>query len=260
MIVANLATYPPRKSNLTSVIHALLPQVDKLNVVLNQYEVLPKELENIENLNLIIPKEDTKDAGKFYPDVSDAEWVLFVDDDVVYPPNYASLTVERARKLNSRRILGGYHTSIYRRPYFRLELEEFRRWSIYLARWWKVSNLRETKSFQHKVEEVFLVDQVATNSAIIHGSLVPPYSFMRTSQKFVDVRLARWCFEKGILSVALPKEANWLSTGDDEESIFRTFTSKHHRHVAKEIHSFAFKRDYIGKKFDLNISSLPNHE
>ena len=260
MIVANMATYPQRRSGLEAAVHALLPQVDRLNLVLNEYNTPPDELKGIDGLNCIIPKEDTKDVGKFYPDVADAEWVLFVDDDIIYPADYVKLTVERARKLESRCILGGYHTSIYRRPRLRLEIESLRRCSIYWLRWWKVANLREVTSFRDHVAETFFVDQIGTGAAIMAGHLMPPYGFMRTSQKFVDVRLALWCFEKGILPVALPREANWLSTEDDEQSIFRTFTTRHHRHVAKEIWRFAFKRRYIGEKFDMNNRYLPTQE
>lgn len=256
MIIANLATYPARRSGLMSVITALTPQVDKVNLVLNEYTEVPKELCGIDNLNCIIPHEDTKDVGKFYPDVSGAEWVLFVDDDVEYPPDYVKLTVDRMRALDANRILGGYHTSVYRRPKFRLQRDALRRCSIYWARWWKVANLRDVMSFEHELKEPFFVDQVGTGAAIIPGDLMPPYSYMRTSQKFVDVRLALWCLQKGILPIALPREADWLSTKYDEGSIFSTFTREHHRHVAREIWRFAFKRRYVGKIFDKNSSDL----
>ena len=44
MIVANLATYPPRTSNLLQAITAIAPQVDRLNVVLTQYIPGPEGL------------------------------------------------------------------------------------------------------------------------------------------------------------------------------------------------------------------------
>ena len=71
MIIANLATYPPRRENLLPVVQAIAPQVDQLNVVLNQYDAELPELVDIPNVKQIIPHEDTKDVGKFYPDVSD---------------------------------------------------------------------------------------------------------------------------------------------------------------------------------------------
>jgi len=37
MIVANMAIYPPRLDDMLQVVRAPAPQVDRLNVVLNEY-------------------------------------------------------------------------------------------------------------------------------------------------------------------------------------------------------------------------------
>jgi hypothetical protein len=34
---------------------------------------------------------------------------------------------------------------------------------------------------------------------------MPPYDYMKDAQAFVDVRFARWCFEKGIHQAAAPR-------------------------------------------------------
>ena len=81
----------------------------------------------------------------------------------------------------------------------------------------------------------------------------PPYEFMRSSQKFVDVRLARWCFERGITRVSLPRQGAWILPSDAEgvtfeETIVDDFTMQHHAHVAKEIRTFAFKESRVGQE------------
>lgn len=247
MIVANLATFPPREGKLEEVISQIRPQVDTLNVVFNEYEKVPEKYLNIDGLNPIIPIENTRDTGKFYPDTSNAKWVLLIDDDIDYPPDYVATTIGRMERLRCENAIGGYHTSIYRKPVFRYRVHNIKKLSIYWCRWRKVANLREVCTFYHEVTSPYFVDQIGTGAAIIPGKLMPTYAFMRDSQKYVDVRLARWCFEKSICCVALPKEPKWLQTEDDKESIFRTFTSRHHRHVSKEIWSFAFKRDFLGE-------------
>src|SRR6056297_575058 len=255
MITANMATFPPRSEGLRDVVARILPQVDQLNIVFNEYDKIPEEYQNTRGLTPIIPHEDTKDVGKFYPDVSKSDYVLFVDDDVDYPDDYVSETVEKFECLPAGRFLGGYHTSIYRKPELGASLYKARRYTLFFLSPKRIAEFRKVYTFRHDLDVPIFVDQVATNSAIIRGRDMPPYIYMRDSQKFVDVRLARWCFEKGIIPIALPRKANWLKTEPDEYSIFRTFTQKHPSHVAEEIRQFAFKHDYVGQSL-LNIPDI----
>ena len=117
MIVANLATYPPRRRNLMRVVADIAPQVDRLNVILNQYDRVPEALSAFGNVVPLIPGEDTKDTGKFYPDVSGAQWVFMVDDDILYPADFIARTLRLARETGIDRFCAGYHGSLYlRRP------------------------------------------------------------------------------------------------------------------------------------------------
>ncbi|MDA1155039.1 MAG: hypothetical protein O2873_09865 [Proteobacteria bacterium] len=94
---------------------------------------------------------------------------------------------------------------------------------------------------------------MATNAAIMRGKDVPPYDYMKTSQKFVDVRLAKWCFERGIPRICLPRSNGWLGSSSEvlgiayDETIHKGFTRTHPTHVADEIYEFAFKTPNIGK-------------
>lgn len=252
MIFANLATYPPRAEFLPSVIDAVSPQVDRLNIVLNEYKEVPEFLLSYKNVNAIIPDHDTKDAGKFYPDCSGAEYVFLIDDDVVYPVDFMVLSLDRMRSLGAGRYVGGYHCSIYQRPaLLPLSVKSIKA----NIRFWgwpnRIARFRKFFTFGDSVQSPIYVDQVATNAAVMKAREMPPYDFMKTSQKFVDVRLARWCFEQDIKRVNLPREKSWLRQCDSEgvifeETISEDFTQKHHKHVAHEIRSFAFKDGRVG--------------
>lgn len=252
MIVANLATYPPRRAFLPQVLAAISPQVDRVNLVLNQYEAVPGEVEAFANVHAILPDEDCKDAGKFHPDVTDAAHVLLIDDDIIYPEDFVALTLERFAALPLDRAVAGYHCSIYRKPSLAIAPRALRR----ALRMWlaprTIADYREILYFRDAVAAPCLVDQVATNACILRGRDLPPYDYMRSSQKFVDVRLAKWCFDRGIPRVCLPRAAGWLRPSDEagvtfEESIFAGFTRKHHAHVADEIRSFAFRTPGVGQ-------------
>ena len=244
MIVANLATYPARRDGLKAVIEAIAPQVDRLNLVLNQYEAPLPEFEGIANLNQIVPEEDTKDAGKFYPETTGADWVFLIDDDILYPADFVAKSIAAMRALPEGRWLGGYHASIYYRPRFSLSPKRLIGYLRYRRD--RIADYRRPLRFYEALSQPVAVDQVATNAAVIAGADLPPYAYMRDSQKFVDVRLSRWCFEQGIRPVALPRQAGWLGEMRYEETIFHGFTRQNPPHVAEEIWSYAFKRPGLG--------------
>lgn len=245
IIVANMATFPPRAENLPQVVDRILPQVDRLNIVFNEYDSVPDQCRNRPGLCPIIPEEDTKDVGKFYPDVSDADYVFLIDDDVDYPKDYVTGMVGRFDALPEGRFLGGLHTSIYRKPKPGLTMQKMRRYMRYHLFPREIAAFRYILNFGHELEKPIFVDQVGTGSAILRGRDMPPYAYMRGSQKFVDVRLARWCFEQGITPISLPRKSGWLATEPDEHSIFLNFTQQHPWHVAREIREYAFKRRYL---------------
>lgn len=201
MIVANLATYPLRRSFLTKVLASICPQVDRVNLVLNEYAAVPEEVRNFENVKPIIPPHDTKDTGKFLPDVSRSEFVFFIDDDFLFPADYVARSLERIQALPFRSFLAGYHCSVYRKPKLTMTLQGGKAWLRFHLRPSRIAGYRITYGSGNPVPVPTLVDQVGSGLAIMRSEDVPPFDYMRSSQKFVDVRLAKWCFERGVSSV-----------------------------------------------------------
>ncbi|QDC08797.1 hypothetical protein FHY55_05895 [Oceanicola sp. D3] len=239
MIVANLATYPPRESNLADVVAAILPQVNRLNIVLNQYDAPLEAFAGEEKIAQIIPDEDQKDVGKFYPDVSGADWVFMIDDDMIYPPDFVANSIAAMEALGPGKYLGGYHGSLYYEPQFSLAPSKLLKYLRYKPV--NIADYRKPFRFYETLEKPTVVDQIATNAAVMRGEDFPLHSYMSGSQKFVDVRLARWCFERGITPVCLPRAAGWLGEVRFEETIFRGFTRQNPPHVAEEIWTYALK-------------------
>lgn len=246
MIVANLATYPARSGLLVPVVASICSQVDRLNVVLNEYTAIPEDFNQFDNVKAIIPDHDTKDTGKFYPDTTGAEYVILVDDDIVYPPDFVALTLERVRQTGLKRVFAGYHTSVYQRPRLGLRPAYIRSFVRFHLSPRLIARYRKISYFPHGTDRAIYVDQIGTGAAVISGQDMPPYAYMKTSQKFVDVRMAKWCFERGIPRVGLPREDGWLGANETEESIFGDFTLHHPRNVADEIWAFAFKDSRSG--------------
>lgn len=221
---------------MLDVVRALAFQLDRLNVVLNEYTEIPRELAPFQNVVPVIPEENTVDVGKFYVQPDPDDYVLYVDDDIYPREDFISRTVDRFMALGPGRWLGGYHGSLYVKP----SLSQPLRLMAYSPR--KIAKFRQVWSCGDALQSAIIVDQIATNSAIIRGSDAPSYAYMRDSRRFVDVRLARWCFEQGITPVCIEREKGWLRIGRyGPASIHNTFTSRHHQHVANEIWTYAFK-------------------
>ena len=85
------------------------------------------------------------------------------------------------------------------------------------------------------------VDQIGTGTAILRAADYPPFAYMRGSERFVDVRFARWCYEQGISLFSLPRKKDWFSIIPTESCLYDNFTYKSPPHVLKEIRTFAFK-------------------
>jgi len=248
MIVANLATYPPREKNLAQVVEAILPQVDMMNIVFNEYGCVPEKYKNTYGINPIVPKEDMKDTGKFLPDTSPEDYVLLIDDDIDYPKNYVSEMIYKFNALPGDNFVAGLYASIYEKPSPGIGWTAMKRFAAFYLSPRKIARYRVVFSFNRSIKFPILVDQLGTGTTILRGEKMPPFDFMRGSQKFVDVRFARWCFEHNISMIALPRDSNWLSWEDDEHSIFKKFTVTDPICVSREIWSFAFKRSSVGKR------------
>src|SRR5215813_913034 len=113
MIVANMATYPPRASYLPLVASRIAPQVSRLNLVLNGFEEVPSALSSIPNLVPILPDRDYKDLGKFVGLADPEDIVILCDDDIVYPDNYVDIMSRHLELFGDMEAIVGIHGIIY---------------------------------------------------------------------------------------------------------------------------------------------------
>ena len=113
MLIANIATYPPRAGRLEQMMSIIAPGVDRVNLILNEYDDIPAHLAKRGNVVPVIPEEDTKDTGKFLPEVGDSDLVFLVDDDLIYPTDYFSRSADLYEALGEGKWVGGYHGTFY---------------------------------------------------------------------------------------------------------------------------------------------------
>lgn len=115
MIRASLASIPAREPSLRKTVASLLPQVDRLGVYLNGYGTVPEFLAD-PRIDVARSEEhgDRGDAGKFFwSDAGDADYHLACDDDLLYPPDFATTMVAACDRYG-RRALVGLHGALMR--------------------------------------------------------------------------------------------------------------------------------------------------
>lgn len=224
-VIANLATYPARLSQSVKAIQSLSDQVDIVNVVLNNYSDVPRELSELPGVDFIIPPEDFRDVGKFFPPVDDDDDVVLCDDDIFYPEDYISKLMNFRQvmedALGSIPILG-VHGVIYSDYYDG-----------------KPRSGRLVDVFYSELSRFRLVNQLGTGTVFCKGGQLPSFGFMDGSQRFVDVRFARHALNYGYPMVCVPREKGWLKQIEVESSIYETFTESHPVNVVREIQEIA---------------------
>jgi hypothetical protein len=220
--IGQVATYPGRTDNLPVMLESVAPQLDEIHVVLNQYTKRQRaRLPRFSNVHYVTPDEDLKDTGKFKRVAGADEYVFLMDDDLIFPSDYADTLVACLAQLQSSAVAVGVHGVVYS------DLFDGAASSRFVAK------------FDKALAKPILVNQLGTGCLMLRGDLMPPLEYMRSSKRFVDVRFARYCHEKGIGMVCVARPANLVKDQEPEESIFESYTRTHHGEQLAEILQFA---------------------
>jgi hypothetical protein len=205
MIRAHMATYPARRDVLELAVRAIARQVDRIFLILNEYSQVPAELAGIANLEPIIPDSDLKDTGKFWPLPAADDVVVLADDDLRYHPDHVRHLMQEGERIGLDSNIVGLHGSIY--------------------------ESRKKRTFLHlndPLREARRVHQLGTGTVLALGRNIAPFDYMASSQKFVDVRYARWLAGRRIGCWAVPRTRGFLRQIEDpsgqRETIFSSFT------------------------------------
>lgn len=107
--IAGMATIRAREQSLREAVQSLLPQVSHLYVYLNDYDIKSPWMRTAEAsspVTFLLGKElsgDLGDAAKFFmmSDLAHGHFIS-VDDDLVYPPDFASRLCEWSARFGGR--------------------------------------------------------------------------------------------------------------------------------------------------------------
>jgi hypothetical protein len=242
MIIGNLSTFPARANTIEAQIARILPQVDRLNICFNEYGELPQFVAGVKKIFPIIPDRDLKATGKFYFRVHASDLVFLFDDDLPYPRDYVSRTLslrEWVLRNIHRDAIVGYHGSTF---YFPGVARVIYRALVNKRNVLKQASLPSSTHCYYTGQKQFMrVAQIGTGTSCLRGDQMPPLEIFRGAERHDDVRFAQWCYRAAIPQIILPRENDWIARGgDDEHSIWNSFTKKLPMKRSIEVLSYCF--------------------
>ncbi|MSU91532.1 hypothetical protein GE300_18290 [Rhodobacteraceae bacterium 2CG4] len=232
-IIANMTTFPARLDLLNAVLDAVAPQVGRLNLVLNEFKEVPTFLRAHPNVAPLIPPRDLKDTGKFFADTGGAEAVFLLDDDILYPPDYVASTLAR---MTARDTLYTYHGAILRPAPHALNPLQLKRTIRRLRKGFDDPHrFRSKDRFWERQARDRLVNLPGSGVSMLRPEILPPFGFMDGSAGFVDIRLARWCAERGLPIRSLARPAGWIRRLEAPGALFATVTKQRPKPFSDEL-------------------------
>lgn len=113
--VGAMASFPARRDSLAATVESILPQLDELILYLNNYDEIPPFARHpkIRATLGVATHGDLRDNGKFFDlPVDDNSYVFTLDDDIIYPADYAAQCIHHIEALD-RSCIVGYHGVIF---------------------------------------------------------------------------------------------------------------------------------------------------
>lgn len=193
MTHAYTATLPDRVSTLERSVNSILPQVDKMQVVLNNYKTVPKFLINPKIT--VVHHDNSMEDGSRFINIQSNGYTLVFDDDIEYHSNYVSYLKQCLT-----------------------HLQDFHRKPVIVGPMGKVLNPRPVKSYYKDIERRYktfedidhhyVVDVIGacgvmwdSNTKVTQDIILTPNS---------DLCLAKFAKDNDILQIVVAHKATWL--------------------------------------------------
>lgn len=102
-VMAGIASIPERVGSLERTLASITPQVDQVFLSLNDYTEEPAFLDDFSNVTATVRRVNAGDAEKFAA-VDDWDgYVITIDDDLLYPPDYVETLIAGIERYDRRR-------------------------------------------------------------------------------------------------------------------------------------------------------------
>ena len=115
MVTAQIASIPDRVDLLEKTVNSLLPQVDNLNIMLNNYVNTPHFCHNLK-IKFCHLDNQKGDAAKFHGLRYVKGYIFTCDDDLLYPENYVETMIKRLELHENKVILTNHGRIMHEKP------------------------------------------------------------------------------------------------------------------------------------------------
>ncbi len=212
MIVAGIASVPWRQDTLQLTLRSIVKQVDKVNVFLNGYDTIPTFLTSntpfldISKVEVYQSQQygDLGDAGKhFCPDHLEG-YHLCLDDDIIYPPDYAAKMIRKIEEYKRKAVIG-VHGTLFKKP-----IDRF-------------MNSRTCVRFEWPLLNDVAVHMLGTGTLAYHTDTII-LDTDRPHKNMDDIDVALKCEALNIPRITTERPERWLFNADlaYDHSIFKS--------------------------------------
>ena len=214
MITVKIASIPERISQLEVTIESFLKKVDSIQIYLNNYSSIPSFL-NHKKICVFTSQEygDKGDIGKFYQIEKEDGYILTIDDDLIYPPDYVDSMI---RKIDfyQRKVLICVHGNILPRQK--------------LASYYKD---KQGIHFEKELLKDIRVDIPGTGTLGFHTDNIKISQQIFLSPNMTDIWLAVHAKQNDIPIISVERSNNWIVQARGE--VFQ-----------KSIYQISFQKDF----------------
>jgi glycosyltransferase involved in cell wall biosynthesis len=227
-VVASLASIPDRLESLEGTVNILYPQVDRLNVYLNNYPAVPSFLMR-EKIHVARSQVhgDLGDSGKFFWCEKIYGYHFTCDDDLAYPSDYIETLIEKIEQYHRKAVVGA-HGSIFRQPFNSYQ------------------KARNVFHCLHEVEEDTFVHHLGTGAMGYHTSTIEVLRNEFEHINMADIWFSLLAQRYKIPRIVIKHQEGWLQHNeiDMNKTIYQTSDTE--RPIYKI--STRMIQDYVIKK------------
>jgi len=192
--LALIVSIPDRADDLRRLLVDIEDQVDDIRILLNEYETVPEDLYRFAKVSRIeaSPKGELYASGAWdllMPD--DHGYVLLMDDDIKYPPDYADTMIAKIEE-HQRRAVVVVHGIDFRPPFADFVVD------------------RNMYHFETACRQDRVVHAGGVGTLVFHTSTIRPQSRDFPNPNFRDLWFAVLAAKREVPIVCIARDAAWL--------------------------------------------------
>lgn len=246
-----MATYPGGFDKIGHTVKSLLNQTvafTKLTIHVNGMET-PPNIPKDPRIKIINSEINYADNGKFVHLDGVSGYIMTVDDDINYPPDYLEKLILNIESFK-RKALVGVHGALL--P-----------WGPHVSRWSDYRDLRRSHVFSAQHSSTNFVNVIGTGTMGFHSNIGVPDINSMSTLRMVDLHIAIWAQQQNLPMYIIPREKNWMKEFEDlgDQRIWQQANSnlELQNEMVETLSKIKYWRCGVNRVFQLNNGPLSAH-